>query len=1313
MSQPKTSLSPSTHLVILVSIVTALWAYWPGWVSLLHAWQSDPDYNHGFLVLPISAWLLWQRRSDLALLTPSPSWWGMVLVAAAGVCNWLGAEFFFDSISTLSIPIWIAGVVLLFGGWPLLKLSAGPIAFLWFMTPLPGTVALSLSLPLQEMSAVLSTWTLNVFGQPAFRQGTLIFLGDEVLNVERACSGLRISYGITALAFAYITLSRLTMLRAIVLLSAAIPVAILANSARVTLTGLLFLVVSGEKAHEYVHDFAGLLMLPVIVGIFWMIHGITEKLVESFGESRAKGSVLIFKSGVVIAIAATTLGLWQSRQSEAAVVSLLSAAERHEIAGEKFLAAAENDDAFAQWQKAAMFLERYCEMCPGDPAAAERLAEAAERIAYNTSGLLRAARLYERAWTLNLEDTDIGLSMVRLALGGEDFEMACSGADKLLLKTKQGSPQHLQAFRLKYLAQIQDAERINSKTTWDKVATTLDQGIEQGLDPVECAYRLAVVYFHHPVEASEARLEETDAEQVLAKLIASRPDDPMAWLCRYTFHQRFPSGAPANTQAVDAAANSPDGDLDRAIDLATANLNSETHRVWLAAGERSIAGKRYEDATKHFQTAMQVNDKDFRAYLYLARLETRPVTGNARRQGVPVEERMSAIRLLKQGLSRQADPDSILPLQLELVQQQLRSGEVQEVAEANQEIRELMGKFRAMPREKGVPLQLELALLESRILADAGDMAKAARTLESMLQSQDVKEMQAETELRSEALLALGEYYEQQGLNIKAAACFQQGVTLSPTSIGATLHKAIVADRKNNVSAAAELYADVASRVEDRPEPWVALARSELRKQLRQAKSLRDFARLKKAVAKAKELEAPVDVIAVLDSESLAAEGDSEQALVTLEKAVALMPDSTELWRRVAMRRQMKGDVSGADAALSRFMAVANDSVQTAIVHSELFLQRKDSDGARRVLDDAQLAAANLDDQRKLQTQRLQIEFLNNNIEAIQRLLEQFAQEHPDDVASHVELAEYYWERQLFDMMAGTEQVLRRLEGENGTFWRELRARRLIDQALQSQDEKIRGELLLEAKAIAAALRDMAGKSASTNVLLGRLALQEERFSEAAKHFEAAWNEGINTVSLAADLITSLRAAGDRNRLESYLREIQFFVSISPRLFDIALAADSKIGIAEPEQAGQTVRGWAQSIGDSDSYLRLARTMSQISEQVEPQRTQSLDFIESAYRKSIELAPGSAEARGEFLLFLVRERNDVSRMQTELKLFLNTAEISELDRTFVTAQLLTQINLWQQASRYWNETVKLAKQVSDKSLGSRAFSGATRSSYCS
>ena len=149
--------------------------------------------------LPLAAWFLWRRRATFPWSLLAPSWAGLSLIALAAVARMVAARFYFPEFDGCSLPLWLAGACWLFGGWALLRWAAPSLGFLLFLVPLPATIETLLSQPLQATATTMSTWTLQCLGQPAIAEGTTILLNDNVLEVERACSGLRMFYGILAL----------------------------------------------------------------------------------------------------------------------------------------------------------------------------------------------------------------------------------------------------------------------------------------------------------------------------------------------------------------------------------------------------------------------------------------------------------------------------------------------------------------------------------------------------------------------------------------------------------------------------------------------------------------------------------------------------------------------------------------------------------------------------------------------------------------------------------------------------------------------------------------------------------------------------------------------------------------------------------------------------------------------------------------------------------------------------------------------------------------------------------------------------------
>ena len=103
---------------------------------LVDAWTNDGNYSHGFLIIPLAAYLAWERRAELASARHQPSALGLLVVAGSlavlgiGV---LGAELFLTRISLVGT---LAGTALFILGWSHLRILAFPLALLLLMIPI-------------------------------------------------------------------------------------------------------------------------------------------------------------------------------------------------------------------------------------------------------------------------------------------------------------------------------------------------------------------------------------------------------------------------------------------------------------------------------------------------------------------------------------------------------------------------------------------------------------------------------------------------------------------------------------------------------------------------------------------------------------------------------------------------------------------------------------------------------------------------------------------------------------------------------------------------------------------------------------------------------------------------------------------------------------------------------------------------------------------------------------------------------------------------------------------------------------------------
>jgi exosortase len=247
-----------------------LWAYWPTLVEMVGQWIAVPDYSHGFLVVPLAAFFLWSKRAEFPRGSLRPDVLGILLMLLASALRIAAGWFFLLPIDGWTIPLWVAGAVWALLGRQSLRWSLPAIVFLWFMIPIPFAAEGYLSVPLQALTTKLSTAGLVMLGQSALSEGNTIWLGDHQLFIEEACSGLRIFVGIFALAFAFALFSRWSWWQRALAPIAALPIAIVANVARVIVTGLLFEYASSDATKHVSHDLSGFIMIPFAAALLWL-----------------------------------------------------------------------------------------------------------------------------------------------------------------------------------------------------------------------------------------------------------------------------------------------------------------------------------------------------------------------------------------------------------------------------------------------------------------------------------------------------------------------------------------------------------------------------------------------------------------------------------------------------------------------------------------------------------------------------------------------------------------------------------------------------------------------------------------------------------------------------------------------------------------------------------------------------------------------------------------------------------------------------------------------------------------------------------
>jgi exosortase len=231
--------------------------YWHVLVKLASDWWTDGNYSHGFFIIPIAAYLAWERRDLFHAAPLRPANVGLivilgsVLVLAGGV---LGSELFLTRIALLGT---VLGILLFFFGWARLRVLAFPVAFLLLMIPLPAIIFNQITFPLQLLASRFGEAALGSVDIPVLREGNVLVLANTTLEVAEACSGIRslISLLTLGIVFGYLADSRVWV-RTLIALSS-VPVAIVANGARVAGTGMAAHWMGPAAAEGFFHEFSG------------------------------------------------------------------------------------------------------------------------------------------------------------------------------------------------------------------------------------------------------------------------------------------------------------------------------------------------------------------------------------------------------------------------------------------------------------------------------------------------------------------------------------------------------------------------------------------------------------------------------------------------------------------------------------------------------------------------------------------------------------------------------------------------------------------------------------------------------------------------------------------------------------------------------------------------------------------------------------------------------------------------------------------------------------------------------------------------
>jgi exosortase len=239
--------------------------------------MNSDEYSHGFFIIPICGYIIWQKRRILADIPVNKSWKGLIPVIFSLFLYLFAYYGEVVTLASFSMVLMFSALVIFLYSLRMFKVLLFPLVFLLFMIPIPSQIYSQLTIPLQLFVTKVSVWFTANLGIPIYREGNVIHLPDRTMQVAQACSGLRSMISILPLAaiLGYFTLKSNPLRYTLFLLG--IPTAIVVNIVRVVLLVIAFYYFNFDLTAGATHTIFGIFIFILALILLFAIRGILLK----------------------------------------------------------------------------------------------------------------------------------------------------------------------------------------------------------------------------------------------------------------------------------------------------------------------------------------------------------------------------------------------------------------------------------------------------------------------------------------------------------------------------------------------------------------------------------------------------------------------------------------------------------------------------------------------------------------------------------------------------------------------------------------------------------------------------------------------------------------------------------------------------------------------------------------------------------------------------------------------------------------------------------------------------------------------------
>ena len=246
-------------------------------------WIRSQVFNHCFAIVPLSGYMIWQRRDWLLRHQPRPQWSALWLMLPIGGFYLLARFAAILELQEHAVMAMLQVLFLAVLGWPAYRALAWPLLYLFFLVP-SGEFLVP---KLQEFTAWFSVGLLQLAQVPVWSDGNFITIASGNFEVAEACAGVR--FLIASLAFGALyadVMYRSPWRRAGFLLTAAV-VPVIANGFRAF--GIVYLahLTGNAAAVEADHLIYGWVFFSFVMLLLILIGNRFREDDRPFGDARA------------------------------------------------------------------------------------------------------------------------------------------------------------------------------------------------------------------------------------------------------------------------------------------------------------------------------------------------------------------------------------------------------------------------------------------------------------------------------------------------------------------------------------------------------------------------------------------------------------------------------------------------------------------------------------------------------------------------------------------------------------------------------------------------------------------------------------------------------------------------------------------------------------------------------------------------------------------------------------------------------------------------------------------------------------------